>query len=54
MKLSQESFADSIGMHRAYYWSIENGRRNVSIKLLIRVAEGLKSKLSEIIKEAGI
>lgn len=54
MKLSQEAFADSIGMHRAYYWGIEHGRRNLSLKLMARVAEGLKAKLWELLREAGI
>jgi transcriptional regulator with XRE-family HTH domain len=53
-KLSQEAFADSIGMHRAYYWNIEHGRRNLSLKLMTKVAEGLKVKLWELLREAGV
>lgn len=54
MELSQESFADSIGMHRAYYWNIEHGRRNMSLKIMLKVAAGLKVRLSELLREAGL
>lgn len=54
MEVSQEGFADSIGMHRAYYWNIEHGRRNMSLKIMLKVAAGLKVKLSELLREAGI
>jgi transcriptional regulator with XRE-family HTH domain len=54
MELSQEAFADSIGMHRAYYWNIEHGRRNLSLKLMAKVAEGLKVRLWELLREAGV
>jgi transcriptional regulator with XRE-family HTH domain len=54
MDLSQEAFADSIGMHRAYYWGIEHGRRNLSLKLMAKVADGLKVRLWELMREAGI
>jgi transcriptional regulator with XRE-family HTH domain len=54
MEVTQEGFADSIGMHRAYYWNIEHGRRNMSLKIMLKVAAGLKVKLSELLREAGI
>jgi len=54
MDLSQEAFADSIGMHRAYYWNIEHGKRNLSLKLMAKVADGLKLRLWELMREAGI
>jgi transcriptional regulator with XRE-family HTH domain len=54
MDLSQEAFADSIGMHRAYYWSIEHGRRNLSLKIMTKVADGLKARLWELMREAGV
>ena len=52
--VSQEAFADSIRMHRAYYWNIEHGRRNLSLKILAKVAGGLKVKLSTLMREAGV
>jgi len=53
LDLSQEAFADSIEMHRAYYSSIERGERNLTLKLLFRVSQGLKAKISELMKDAG-
>lgn len=54
MGISQESFADSIGMHRAYYSMIERGQRNVTIDTLVRVVEGLGASISAVAKDAGI
>lgn len=39
--LSQESFANSIGMARSYFAEVETGKRNVSIINLKKIAEGL-------------
>lgn len=51
---SQESFADAIAMHRAYYSALERGQHNLTLGTLTRVAEGLNAKLSELIAEAGL
>lgn len=50
---SQDSFADAIGMHRAYYSAIERGERNLTLQTMVRVAEGLEVKPSELLKAAG-
>lgn len=50
---SQESFADAIKMHRAYYATIERGERNVTLQTLNRVAAGLKLRTSELLRIAG-
>ena len=52
-EISQDAFADEIGMHRAYYSSIERGERNLTVNTLHRVAEGLGIKLSQLLREAG-
>ncbi len=54
MEFSQESFADSIQMHRAYYSSIERGERNLTLATLWRVAEGLKLSLADLLKSARL
>jgi len=54
LKISQESFADSIRMHRAYYSSIERGHRNLTLRVLVKVAKGLDAKLSDIFRTAGL
>jgi transcriptional regulator with XRE-family HTH domain len=40
--LSQESLADKAGLHRSYVWGIENGRRNVSLENIVRIAHALR------------
>jgi len=39
--LSQEAFADVLGVHRTYVGGLERGERNVSLKALERYAERL-------------
>lgn len=46
---SQESFADSIGVHRTYIGLVERGQRNVTLKNLLLTASGLKMPLSTLI-----
>lgn len=51
---SQETFADSIRMHRAYYSTIERGERNLTMATLNRVAIGLTLPLSQLLAKAGL
>jgi transcriptional regulator with XRE-family HTH domain len=37
--LSQEAFADLLGVHRTYMGGIERGERNLTLKSLERMAE---------------
>lgn len=46
--ISQEKFALSIGMDRSYYASVENGRRNISLINIEKIANGLKISLGEL------
>lgn len=48
--LSQEKFALKISMDRTYYASVENGKRNVSIRNIQKIANGLDISLSELFK----
>ena len=52
--LSQEAFADRIGMHRAYYSSIERGERNVTLATVARVAHGLDTRVWQLMKLASL
>lgn len=54
LKVSQDSFADTISMHRAYYSAIERGERNVTLTTLDRVAHGLGCKIAELMQDAAI
>lgn len=50
--LSQEKFAQKIGMDRTYFASVELGKRNISIVNIEKIANGLEISLSELF--AGI
>lgn len=50
--LSQDAFADRIGMHRAYYAAIERGERNVTLSTLRRVVVGLGATAGAVLSEA--
>ena len=52
-EVSQDTFADSIGMHRAYYSAIERGEKNLTLRVLLRVADGLEARISDLMREAG-
>lgn len=48
--LSQEKFALLIDMDRTYYASVENGKRNVSINNIDKIARGFGVSLEELFK----
>lgn len=52
--ISQDQFADRIGMHRAYFSAIERGEKNVTLHTLGRVAAGLKCSMTTLLHEAGL
>ncbi|MBS1866802.1 MAG: helix-turn-helix transcriptional regulator [Acidobacteria bacterium] len=54
MGYSQDTFADAIGMHRAYYSAIERGERNVTLHTIKRVAIGLDVKIADVMSDAGL
>ena len=49
--MSQDDFADHIDMHRAYYAAIERGEKNVTLKTLKRISDGLRSTMSQILED---
>lgn len=46
--LSQEKFALQIGMDRTYYASVESGKRNVAIRNIKKIADGLGVDLAQL------
>ena len=46
--ISQEKFALKIGMDRAYYSSIENGKHSVSLEKIAIIANGLDMSIEEL------
>ena len=45
--MTQEGLAEKAGLHRAYFWDIENGR-NISIKTAYKIDRALGVSLSEL------
>jgi transcriptional regulator with XRE-family HTH domain len=48
--LSQETFADVVGIHRTYISDLERAARNPTIKLVDAVAVALKVTASDLLK----
>lgn len=48
--ISQEEFARRAGIDRAYMSNIENGRRQISIGIIERIAKALEMPMSELLK----
>ncbi|WP_108967947.1 helix-turn-helix domain-containing protein [Actinomyces sp. Z16] len=46
--LSQEAFADLLGVHRTYMGGIERGERNLTLKSLERIAEQIGVDVREL------
>ena len=49
--LSQEAFADVLGLHRTYVGGLERGERNLTLKSVERIAEMLELDPLELLKE---
>ena len=49
--ISQDNFALAIGMDRTYLASVENGKRNISIENISKIAKGLNITLEKLFKE---
>lgn len=47
---SQENFAYQINMDRTYYSSVENGKRNISLENIEKIAVGLGITLEELFR----
>jgi len=45
--MTQEGLAEKAGLHRAYFWDIENGR-NISVKTAYKIAHALGVSLSQL------
>lgn len=53
LDVSQDRFADVIGMHRAQYAAIDRGEVNITYLTLLRISEGLGVKASTLLADAG-
>ncbi|HEX8741510.1 MAG TPA: helix-turn-helix transcriptional regulator [Thermoleophilaceae bacterium] len=52
LKISQEALADKCGLHRTYVSSVERGEANVGYRNLLRIADALEIKASELVRMA--
>jgi transcriptional regulator with XRE-family HTH domain len=50
--LSQEDFADAIGVHRTYLGDVERGERNISLQRLERIALQLGVEARSLLDES--
>jgi transcriptional regulator with XRE-family HTH domain len=51
--VSQEAFADVLGVHRTYMGALERGERNVSLKSVEKIASKLKIEPLLLLSEPG-
>jgi len=51
--LSQEAFADVLGVHRTYMGGLERGERNLTLKSLERIAEKLDVEPVVLLKQGA-
>lgn len=47
--MSQEEFAERVGIHRTYVGDVERGQRNVSLLNIYRLANALGLDMSELL-----
>lgn len=52
--LSQEAFADLVGIDRSYLGGIERGEHNLALMNLIKIAKSLRISTAELLKIANI
>ena len=51
--MSQEAFADVLGVHRTYLGAIERGERNLTLKSVERIAGMIGVEPSELLRAAA-
>ncbi|HEX6781999.1 MAG TPA: helix-turn-helix transcriptional regulator [Solirubrobacterales bacterium] len=51
--LSQEAFADVLGVHRTYMGGVERGERNLTLKSVERISERIKVPPLELLQPPG-
>ena len=50
MGLSQEAFAEVLGVHRTYMGGLERGERNLTLRSLERIAEQMGVEVEELMR----
>jgi transcriptional regulator with XRE-family HTH domain len=49
--LSQEAFADAVGVHRTYMGGLERGERNLTLRSVERIAERIGVSALDLLRE---
>lgn len=52
LRLSQDDLAKRAGMHRSYISGIENGSKNISISMFLRIADALDIEPDKVLRYA--
>jgi transcriptional regulator with XRE-family HTH domain len=50
----QERFARHVGLDRSYFGAIERGEHNITYETLAKIADGLDSRPSEILRRSDL
>ena len=50
--LSQEAFAELLGVHRTYMGGVERGERNLTLQSLERIAQTIGVEAEELVRKA--
>lgn len=51
--LSQEAFADVLGVHRTYMGAVERGERNLTLRSVERLATRLEISAADLLNNSG-
>lgn len=54
LKVSQEDFATVTGHHRTYIGQVERGEKNISFSNLLRIANALNLKTSQLLAQSKL
>jgi transcriptional regulator with XRE-family HTH domain len=52
LEMSQEQVSERSGLHRTYISDIERGRRNPSLKTIVRIAAAMNMSVSDLMRLA--
>ncbi|MCA3740276.1 helix-turn-helix transcriptional regulator [Phenylobacterium sp.] len=54
LQMSQEALADAAGINRTHMGEVERGKRNISFMGVVKIANAMDARASDIIAEAGL